>query len=60
MYWSFVNKNVGETIPIDAIVKFVVAPEMHIPKVFAHYGLELPELMALSVLLSDRLSDVYM
>jgi len=43
MYWSFVNKNVGEKIPIDAIVKFVVAPEMHIPKVFAHYGLELPE-----------------
>ena len=43
MYWSFEGMNVGELIPIDAIVKFVVAPELLIPLVFEHYGLEHPE-----------------
>jgi hypothetical protein len=60
MYWSFTNMNVSELIPIDAIVKFVVAPDMHFPLVFAHNGLELPEWMTLSALLLDPLIDVYM
>ena len=60
MYWSFADMNVGNLIPIDAIVKFVFAPDLHIPLVFAHYGLEHPEWMTLSALLSDPLSEVYM
>ena len=43
MYWSFADMNVGEQIPIDATVKFVVAPDMYISLIFAHYGLEHPE-----------------
>jgi hypothetical protein len=43
MFWAFADMNVGELIPIDAIIKFVVAPDLHIPLVFAHYGLEHPE-----------------
>ena len=31
MYWSFADMNVGELIPIDAIVKLVVAPYLLIP-----------------------------
>ena len=43
MYWSFADMPVGQLIPIDTNVKFVVAPELLIPLVFEHYGLEHPE-----------------